>query len=566
MIQRRIASTPPQQLPGIPDLLATVYANRGVQDVEDVNHHLSGLLPVLSLAHVEHAASLLDDCILAKNRIVIVADFDADGATSCALMVDFLRKAGADVSYKVPDRVRHGYGLSVAIVKEVLETLSPTLIMTVDNGISNVEGVAYAKQAGCTVLISDHHLAPETLPDADVIVNPNQPGDDFASKNLAGVGVTFYIVCALYHRLCERGAPPNAKPAEYLDLVALGTVADVVRLDKNNRILVANGLRRIQKRAARPGVYALFEVAGRDAHTAQTSDIGFGIGPRINAAGRMEDMAVGIACLLAPSDASARRLALLLDGINRERKAVQAQMQEEAEDILASIDMQDLPYGICLYDARWHEGVVGIVAGRLKERFHRPVIVFAKGSDGLKGSARSIPGMNIRDCLADIDRLHPGMIVRFGGHAAAAGLTLDEAHFDEFCQAFDTGVRQLLQAEDLEQMILTDAALDTDEFSLSLAQTLRHAAPWGQGFPEPVFDGRFVVQSVRVLQDKHLKLQVSPQNSALRLDAIWFNFEPEQQPDVEHVVQLAYQLDVNTYQGNQSLQLRVAALHIETPS
>jgi len=495
----------------------------------------------------------------------VVGDFDADGATSSALVVAALREMGAaQADYLVPDRFKFGYGLTREIV-DVALTHKPDLLITVDNGISSIDGVKRAKAAGIRVLITDHHLPGRDLPAADAIVNPNQPGDSFPSKVLAGVGVAFYLMMALRSRLRESGwfvqqnrEEPNL--AAYLDLVALGTVADVVPLDRNNRLLVKQGLLRIRAGHCRPGIRALLEVAGRNVSRAVASDFGFAAGPRLNAAGRLDDMSLGIECLLSDSQQHADELARELDALNRERREIETDMKADAMQYLdgMQLDDNDLPSGFCLYDADWHQGVIGILASRIKEQFHRPVIIFADAGGGeLKGSARSIPGLHIRDALDAVAVRHPGLLNKFGGHAMAAGMSLEAARLDEFRQAFLAELDTQLNEETLTGVLETDGELQSDDFSLEMSELLRDAGPWGQGFPEPLFDGIFKVLSARIVGERHLKLSLRPRDGGAVVDAIAFGQAERYVPDKGTLVRAVYRLDSNEYRGMLSLQLVV---------
>jgi len=553
-------------------VLRRVYAARGLLRADQLQRGLDRLLPASQLMGMEAAVDLLGTALMERRRILVIGDFDADGATSTALAVRVLRACGAaHVEYLVPDRFRYGYGLTPGIVRVAVDR-APDLIVTVDNGISSIDGVRAAKEAGIRVLVTDHHLPGQRLPDADAIVNPNQPGDEFASKNLAGVGVMFYLLAGLRARLRQEGwftRQGLKEPilADYLDLVALGTVADVVPLDHNNRVLVEQGLRRIRAGRACPGIQALLEVAGRNPRRAVASDLGFFAGPRINAAGRLEDMSIGIECLLADDPGRARELAAQLNDLNLERRAIEDRMREEALAEVERLHLEDgagLPVGLCLYDGDWHQGVVGLVASRVKDRVHRPVIAFAPGENGeLKGSARSVPGLHIRDALDEIATTHPGLIDRFGGHAMAAGLSLQPERLEDFRVAFDAQVRRHLGADDLRGMVWSDGELAPSELNLELAEALRYGGPWGQGFPEPVFDGRFRVERRRVVGDRHLKMTVRPEQGDIALDAIAFGFPLERMPDEGSRMHLAYRLDVNEYRGLRGLQLLVEWLQEE---
>ncbi len=557
----------PEQLPDLgelPPLLTRLYAARGVASAAELDKGLARLLPYADLAGIEAAVALLVEALMKRQRILFVGDFDADGATASAVGVLGLRMLGAaSVDYLVPNRFEYGYGLTPEIVAVALER-QPDLLVTVDNGISSVEGVAAAKAAGLKVLVTDHHLPGAQLPAADAIVNPNQPQCRFPSKCMAGVGVIFYVLLALRARLRELDwfarngwAEPNL--ADLLDLVALGSVADVVPLDANNRILVHQGLARIRSGRARPGLLAILEVAGRDFRRLTATDLGFILGPRLNAAGRLDDMSLGIECLLSEDLALARDMASQLDQLNQDRKAIEQGMQREALAQLKELPLDDLPYGLCLFDADWHQGVIGILASRMKERYHRPVIAFADAGDGLlKGSARSVQGLHIRDALDAVAARHPGLISKFGGHAMAAGLSLPQANFGAFAVAFDAEVRRQLSAEDLAGRLLTDGQLGVEEFHLELARALRHAGPWGQHFPEPTFHGVFQLVQQRLVGERHLKLVLRSECGRVSLDGIAFNVDREQWPNPSvRWAELVYKLDVNEYRGQESVQLMV---------
>ncbi|AUH51366.1 single-stranded-DNA-specific exonuclease RecJ [Chromobacterium sp. ATCC 53434] len=534
---------------GLTPLQARLYAARGIADSGELDYGLKGLLPYQNLKNAEAMASRLADAIAAGQRLLVVADYDADGATACAVAVKGLSMLGATIDFIVPNRFEYGYGLTPEIV-ELAARKKPDIIVTVDNGIASVAGVDAARALGIEVLVTDHHLPGDTLPDA-LIVNPNQPGCVFPSKNLAGVGVMFYVLMALRAEMRRRGAfdektQPNL--GELLDLVALGTVADVVRLDRNNRTLVENGLRRMRAGRMAPGIAALFRVAGRAHHKANTFDLGFTLGPRLNAAGRLDDMSLGIACLLSGSEEPAMRLAQELDKLNRERRSIEHGMQDEAMAALSGIDAGNR-YTLTLYRDDWHQGVVGIVASRLKERFHRPVIVFAPGDDGeIKGSGRSIPGFHLRDALDLVYKRHPGLILKFGGHAMAAGLSLDEARFADFQQAFEAVARQLMDEGQLTRTIETDGSLPARELNLQLAETLA-AEVWGQGFPVPYFHDQFSVVNQKLVGDKHLKLRLA--RDGCEFDAMLFN-HADWLPDR---IQAVYQLIANEWQGRKELQV-----------
>lgn len=574
IIRRRAQPQPERLAPELPAVLERIYRHRQVQSTDELNRGLERLAPPSALMGIERAVDLLEAAIRENTRILIVADYDADGATSCALMLRALRQLGAQhVDYIVPNRFEYGYGLTPQIVALAAER-DPQLLITVDNGISSIEGVAAAKARGIQVLVTDHHLAGAALPAADAIVNPNQPGDSFPSKALAGVGVAFYVMLALRARLRATGwfdgrarGEPNL--AKQLDLVALGTVADVVPLDHNNRILVAQGLARINAGQCCPGILALLAVGGRRPGHLATTDLGFIVGPRLNAAGRLTDMTHGIECLLADSPQEAERLALELDRLNRERRAIEQEMQQQALVVVDRLILDDsqLPRGLCLFDESWHQGVIGLVASRIKERTHRPVIAFAPANETeLKGSARSVPGLHIRDALDAIAARHPELLTKFGGHAMAAGLSLARNHLEAFTRAFDEEVGRWLSEDDLEGKILSDGELTEQEISLELAESLRDAGPWGQGFPEPVFDNEFDVLEQRVVGEKHLKLRL--RHGARRaIDAIAFNSVADSKALPSWTrMRAAYRLDVNEYQGARNLQLVIEHMEsVESP-
>lgn len=562
---RSLPSTLPF-LGDLPPLLTRLYAARGVQSAEELEKDLARLLPFSLLKGIDAAVDLLVEALASRQRILIVGDYDADGATASSVGVIGLRLMGAaHVDYLVPNRFEYGYGLTPEIVAVALER-SPDLLITVDNGISSVEGVAAARAAGLKVLVTDHHLPGSELPLADAIVNPNQPGCDFPSKALAGVGVIFYVLMALRARLRELGHYEQKKQpnlAELLDLVALGSVADVVPLDANNRILVHHGLRRIREGRARPGLKAILDVARREHGRITSLDLGFILGPRLNAAGRMDDISVGIECLLCDDPALARTMAVELDEMNQDRKTVEQDMQREALALLGNLELDSMPFGLCLFKEDWHQGVIGILASRLKDRYHRPAIAFADAGDGLlKGSARSVAGFHIRDALDAVAARNPAMISKFGGHAMAAGLTLRAENFAAFARAFDEEVRIHLQEDDLTGRLLTDGTLAIDEFNLVLAQKLRDAGPWGQHFPEPMFHGEFRLVSNRLVKERHLKVVVQSLCGSVTLDGIAFGVDLEVWPNPQvQKVRVVYQLDVNQFRGQESIQLLVK--HIE---
>ncbi|MDN5870091.1 MAG: single-stranded-DNA-specific exonuclease RecJ, partial [Nitrococcus sp.] len=514
-------------------MLRRVYAARSVCGPADLEQGLSELHPPHLLSNIDAAAELLAGNLMAGGRMLIVGDFDADGATSTALAIRALRAMGAaQVDYLVPNRFDFGYGLSPELV-EVAQTRQPDVIITVDNGISSIAGVAAANAAGIPVLVTDHHLPGAELPQAAAIVNPNLPDDPFPSKSLAGVGVIFYVMLALRSYLRAAGwftaqAIVEPRLAQLLDLVALGTVADVAVLDRNNRILLEQGLRRMRAGQACPGILALLEVAGRARHRLMAADLGFALGPRLNAAGRLKDMSRGIECLLTDCPQTALAIARELDALNRQRREIEQEMHQQAlaslETLQTELATASLPHGLCLLDASWHQGVVGILASRIKQRLHRPVIAFARAADGkLQGSARSVPGLHIRDLLERISSRYPGLVVKFGGHAMAAGLTLRAADFDRFRMAFEAAVSDVASAEVLERIILTDGELEPENLDLALAQVLRVAGPWGQGFPEPLFDGVFIVVDRRIVGEQHIRFRLrEPQNEAV-VNAIAFS-------------------------------------------
>ncbi|HEV2111410.1 MAG TPA: single-stranded-DNA-specific exonuclease RecJ [Gammaproteobacteria bacterium] len=570
-IERRVAA----DSGGLPEelhpLLRRLYAARGVMSKADLDLVLASLADYRTLGGMDRAVMLLCDCLTVQRRILVVGDFDADGATSSALLVRVLRRFGAEqADYLVPNRFEYGYGLTPEIVA-LAAGRKPDLIITVDNGISSHAGVSAARERGIRVLVTDHHLPGATLPEADAILNPNLRGDGFPSKHLAGVGVVFYLLMALRARLREAGwfaarglAEPNL--AEYLDIVALGTVADMVQLDHNNRVLVAEGLRRIRAGRCIPAIAALMETGNRDLRRLSASDLGFTVAPRLNAAGRLTDMSLGIECLLTDDPARARQLARRLDELNRERRDIEAKMREEAFAVLAHLDFSAddpaLPVGLSLFNPDWHQGVVGLVASKVKDKVQRPVIAFARAEDGgLKGSARSVPGMHIRDALEAVSTRHPGLITKFGGHAMAAGLSLEEARFQEFRAAFDAEARRWLSGDDLAGVLHTDGELEAEYFTLECAELLREAGPWGQGFPPPLFDGEFRLLERRLLSGGHLKLMLEHGTGGRRCEAIAFGQTGDHIPPACHRVRIAYKPDVNEYRGERRLQLLIE--HIE---
>ncbi len=530
---------------------------------------MRGMLPYQQLDGIDDAVRLLQKALTERLRIIIVGDFDADGATSTALALLSLRSMGCgNLDFLVPNRFEDGYGLSPEVVEQAAAR-GAELILTVDNGISSHAGVTLAHEKGIQVLVTDHHLPGDTLPDAEAIINPNLHGCAFPSKSLAGVGVAFYLMLALRSALRDSGwfektglTPPNL--AEHLDLVALGTVADVVPLDANNRIMVYQGLNRIRAGKCRPGIRALMEVAGREARTLGASDLGFALGPRLNAAGRLDDMSVGVALLLTEDIGQARALASDLDALNQTRKEIEQGMQVEALALCEKLEQgtEALPYGLAMYHPEWHQGVVGILASRLKERFNRPVIAFAPAGDGiLKGSGRSIAGLHMRDALERLDTLNPGLMMKFGGHAMAAGLSLEESKFDEFRDKFAELVGEWLDPSHLEGVVWSDGELAAQELTLDTAEMLRDGGPWGQSFPEPTFDGTFRILQQKLLKERHLKLMIEPLGGGPLLDGIAFNIDPTFWPDSSiREVQLAYRLDINEFRGNRSVQLIIQHL------
>ena len=534
-------------------VLARVYAARGIKDPLQLQNILSALIPVDRLKNAEQMARILADAIAAKKRLLIIADYDADGATACAVGIRALREFGAVVDYIVPNRFEYGYGLTPEIVQLAARTKRPDILITVDNGIAAVEGVAEANRLGMATLVTDHHLPGDELPQAACIVNPNQHGCGFSSKNLAGVGVMFYVMLALRAELRARhafdgAAEPNL--SRLLDLVALGTVADVVKLDDNNRILVGQGLKRMREGKANAGIQALFRAAGRDPLRASTYDLAFMLGPRLNAAGRLDDMSLGIECLISDDAAFADSAARKLDQLNRERRDIEAGMKETALAELERIEARD-SVSLCLFDPEWHPGVVGLLASRIKEKFHRPVIAFAPaGNDEIKGSGRAIPGLHLRDALDLVAKRHPGLILKFGGHAAAAGLSIRRNDFENFSAAFEEITAALVSPADLEHVIETDGALAIGDMQIELARLLENEV-WGQGFPQPSFSSDFAVENQRVVGEKHLKLKLSLPGSTF--DAMLFF----QSTPLPQRILAVYRLAVNEYRGAQSLQLNI---------
>ena len=558
----------------LPPLVRRIYSQRPLAALTELELTLSQLIPPARLKGIDAAVGLLEAALKEGERLLIVADFDADGATSCALALTVLRAFGcAHVDYIVPNRFEYGYGLTPEIV-ELAKGKNPDLIITVDNGISSIEGIESARAAGIKTLVTDHHLPGRELPAADAIVNPNQPGCEFPSKSIAGVGVIFYVMLALRSRLRDNGwftskGIPEPNLAEQLDLVALGTVADVVALDHNNRILVSEGIKRIRAGRARPGILSLLTLAKRNFSTLAASDLGFAVGPRLNAAGRLDDMSTGIECLLTQSEHEAHEYALELDGMDKDRRDIEAGMREQAFALVDQLafDADDLPAGLSLFDERWHQGVVGIVASRIKERCHRPVIAFALADaddpeSELKGSARSIPGFHIRDALDAVAAANPGLVTKFGGHAMAAGLSLSRANFDAFAQAFAAEATRVLSPELLQATIVSDGELSAEELTLGCAADLAAAGPWGQAFPEPTFHGRFKLQQQRRLGENHLKMVLSPLgDDGFLVDAIAFGVSEADWPASSATeIELAYRLNINEFRGARTLQLMVEHL------
>jgi single-stranded-DNA-specific exonuclease len=566
-IRRRDLAKPVEFQVSIHPLLQRIYGARGVLHERELQYQLANLHKP-NFKGLDEAVSLLADAVVAQAKIIIIGDFDADGATSSALAVLALRAMGLpNVDFLVPNRFEYGYGLTPEIVA-VAAAQQPDIIITVDNGISSIEGVEAARELGIAVIVTDHHLPGAYLPNADAIVNPNQPGCEFPSKNLAGVGVIFYVMNALRAELRQMGwfeesgiAEPNM--ASFLDLVALGTVADVVPLDYNNRILVAQGLQRIRAGVCRPGIKAMLEVSGKQANKLVASDFGFALGPRLNAAGRLDDMSLGIQCLMCESENLAREMAAQLDELNRDRKAIETGMQQEAMGMLQKTlqaDAASLPWGLCLFDETWHQGVIGILASRIKDKYHRPTIVFADAGDGeIKGSARSVPGFHIRDALDAVAARHPELLKKFGGHAMAAGMSLSRGNFSAFSHAFDDEVRRQLTSDDLQAVVVSDGELTAQELSLGIATQLREAGPWGQHFPEPIFDGEFYLVQQKLVGAKHLKMTLAFDAQGQQLvDAIAFNIDPDIWPNNQiNKIRAAYKLDINEFRGNTTVQLLV---------
>lgn len=560
-------------IPDVHPVLQRIYALRNITDSKQLDKTFKSMLPFDSLKGIDKACQRLAKALQAQQNILIVGDFDADGATSTALAVSALRVFGAqNVSYLVPNRFAYGYGLSPEIVN-VAKQAAPDLIITVDNGIASIDGVNRANELGIDVLVTDHHLPGEELPKACAIVNPNQPGCDFSSKSIAGVGVIFYLMLALRRHLDNSGwfttrEEPVPNMGQFLDLVALGTVADVVALDQNNRILVEQGLVRIRQKKVRPGISALIEVARRQVTSLQAADLGFALGPRLNAAGRLDDMSLGIECLLSADLNKARQLAEQLDDLNQERRRIEADMKDQARELLDKLTVNqnsELPLGVCLFDESWHQGVIGILAGRLKDRHHRPTIIFSPGDGGeLKGSARSINGLNIRDVLAAIDKDYPDLIIKFGGHAMAAGLSIKQSKFTDFQQAFVREVGRHIDMSMCSGDLYSDFSLTADDLNLELATILRESGPWGSYFPEPKFDNLFEIIDQRIVGQNHLKLTLALASGSAPIDAIFFNVDLDKWPNFrcKHIHAL-YKLDINTYQGVSKLQLMIESIIVQ---
>ena len=572
-VRQRQTRSVSDTLPGsLHPVIRRILLARDITDEHSLDLKLGRLQTPAALSGIQEAAEILADAVVSGQSILIVGDFDADGATGTALAVRALHlMAAGDVDFRVPNRFEFGYGLSVGLV-ETLANHPPDVLVTVDSGISSNEGVQRARELGCKVIITDHHLPGDQLPDAHAIVNPNCPGDQFASKNLAGVGVVFYLMSVLRSALRARNwfTLPRKEPklARLLDLVALGTVADLVSLDDNNRILVRQGMDRIRQGLCSPGVLALLRLGKRDFRHLVAADLAFAVAPRLNAAGRMEDMGVGIRCLMTDDRDEAMLLATELDALNHDRRSRQETMQQQAIDqldkLMSSLEGEELPAGLCLYDSAWHQGIVGLVASRIKDAVHRPVLAFApesEGSDILKGSARSVNGLHIRDVLARIDALHPQMISAFGGHAMAAGLSLEVDQLDGFKQALNESIEFFLKGRVLNNEILTDGELTAADMELPFAELLRQLGPWGQHFPEPLFEGRFVVEERRIVGGSHLKMQLRPVDGQRRIDAIAFGRLPEDLPDSD-TVRLVYKLDINHFRGHKTCQLMVEQILI----
>jgi single-stranded-DNA-specific exonuclease len=582
-IERHTAVPAVLSLANTHPILSSIYQVRGIQSYEELQYELKGLLPFHRLYDIDKAATIIADAIERQQRILIVGDFDADGATSTALAIRALRQFGAhEPCYLVPNRFEYGYGLTPEIV-EVARNMEPQLLITVDNGISSLAGVQAAKDAGIKVVVTDHHLAADELPNADAIVNPNQPACEFESKAACGCAVIFYVMTAVRIELRKRGwfvnrAEPNM--AQFLDLLALASVADVVPLDKNNRILIDQGLKRIRAGKAIAGINALLKIAGKSPHNLVASDLGFAIGPRLNAAGRLDDMATGIECLLTDNDALALQYAEELNDLNEERKNIERGMQQQAitwlnsqrlEQFDQEAEHKHLPWGLCLHDPDWHQGVIGILASRIKDKVHRPVIAFANAelAEGLsaseqleqqeiKGSARSIPGLHIRDALDLVAKRRPDILTKFGGHAMAAGLSIKLKYYADFQREFDQVCHELMTEDQLDQVILTDGELRPDDFNLNLAGIIKYAGPWGQQFPEPIFDGQFLIINQKIVGSNHLKLTLGIVGTQQCIDGIAFNIDLDEWTDEScKKIKCAYQLDINEFRGMQSVQLMI---------
>ncbi len=580
IIRRKVDDNLPE-LSNFPPKIQQILQARGIHSENELDYSLANILPLDGLLNVQKAAQYLFKAIKQDKFILVIGDFDADGATSSAVVLKALAALGAKhVDFLVPDRFKFGYGLSVKLVEHA-QSLSPDLIVTVDNGIANIEGVARANELNIPVIVTDHHLASEQLPEALAIVNPNQPNDTFSSKNLAGVGVAFYLMLALRSEMRnvdwfsqQNIDEPNL--AELLDIVALGTVADVVPLDRNNRILVEQGLKRIRSGRACPGIKAILQVANRDFSQCQATDLGFSVGPRLNAAGRLDDMSIGIHCLLAQSLEQAMPIAQRLDALNKSRKSIEGEMLEQAEVDLEKylqhhskdFIQEERPSAMCLFDPSWHQGVIGILASRVKDKINRPVIVFAQDDDSdepsIKGSARSVKGVHIRDVLAFIDSQNPYLIEKFGGHAMAAGLTVKRDNFQLFAEKFHDAVLTNLKGEKIRDEIVTDSGLTEKELAINFAYALRNAGPWGQGFPEPLFDDTFEVVAHRIVGENHLKLVLRKQfeTEVIEVDAIYFRCPQQVQVNSGDQVHLVYKIDINEFRGNVSLQLLIEQLEI----
>lgn len=554
----------------LPPVIQRILLARGISSELELDQRLAKLESPYKLAGIDAAVDLLEQALVSQKSVLVCGDYDADGATATALIIRVLRDTGLKhIDFLVPNRFDFGYGLSPELVELAAES-KPDLIITVDNGISSIDGVAAAREKGIQVLVTDHHLPGVQLPQADAIVNPNQPHCEFPSKSLAGVGVVFYLMIAFRARLrtsnwFEKNHRTEPRLEQYLDIVALGTVADLVPLDSLNRILVSQGLKLIQTGRGNPGIKALLEISGRDIGQVKSSDLGFAVAPRINAAGRLDDITEGIMCLLTDDPVIAHQYAMDLQQINQERRQIQDQMQTDADKSLESLrlDETDLPWGYCCYEDSWHQGLVGLVAARVKENIHRPVIAFARSDDGaeLKGSARSIPGLHIRDCLERIHSLNPGLIRKFGGHAMAAGLSICEKDFELFSGAFDRAVRAMISEDDLQSVIWTDGELDEANFSIGFVSRLETLLPWGQGIPEPQFQGRFDIIDSRCLKEKHLKMRLADPESAQVLDAIWFNAPAEFLSISRGQIDTVYRLGINRFRGKETLQLQL--IHAE---